>query len=153
VIALVVGAAQAEEARAAGCVEAPEHTVADAHPRDVLPGGEDRADELVADREAGLDPDAAVVDMQVRPADAARLDLHDRVIAGLELGLGPILDADLAGGLEGDGSHGRCVMMTAGDIRRRPGFGVPGSCGVLGATQLAGGGCRRPSSSPRWRSL
>ena len=74
VIALLVGAAQAEEARAAGGVEAAEHAVADADPGDVVAGGEHGPDELVADREPGLDLDPPVVDVQVRAADAARLD-------------------------------------------------------------------------------
>ncbi len=45
-------------------------------PLDLLAGRAHRADELVADREAGLDRHPAVVDVQVRAADPARLDLE-----------------------------------------------------------------------------
>ena len=73
--------------------------------RDVVAGGDDRADELVADREARLDGDAAVVDVQVRAADAGRLDADDASSGSIELRLGLLLDPDLAGRLEGDGAH------------------------------------------------
>ena len=103
----------------------PEDAVADADPRHALAGREDRADELVADGEAGLDPDAAMVDVEIRAADPGRLDLHDRVVAGLGLGLGAVLDADIAGGLEGDGTHGAsrvwgCGRFTGGPAVRTP---------------------------------
>ena len=75
------------------------------HARDRVAGRDDRADVLVADREARLDLHAAVEDVQVRAAHARRLDPDDRVVGVEQLGLGAILDADHAGGLEGDGSH------------------------------------------------
>ena len=79
VVALVVDAAQAEEARAAGGVVTAEHPVAGLDAGHVVAGGEHRADELVADREPGLDLDPPVVDVEVRSADPAGLDPHDRV--------------------------------------------------------------------------
>ena len=104
VLALLVVAAQAVEARAAGGVEAAEHAVADAHARDVVAGREHRADELVADREARLDLDPAVVDVQVRAADPARLDrARSRRPRLCSSGSGRSSTADLVGRLEGDG--------------------------------------------------
>ena len=70
------------------------------------PAAIDRPDELVADREAALDRDAAVVDVQVGSADAGRLHADDRVVGGAQLGVRALLDRDLAGSLEGDGMHG-----------------------------------------------
>ena len=63
------------------------------------------ADELVAEREAGLDLHAAVVDVQVRAADSGRLHAHDRVVALEQVGLRPLLEPHLAGSLECDGLH------------------------------------------------
>ena len=77
------------------------------------------ADELVADHEAGLDLHAAVVDVEVRAADAGRLDLHDRVVGREQLGLGPLFDPHLAGRLEGDGAA--CAPTAA----VRPGARAP----------------------------
>ena len=105
-VALVEVAAQAEEAVAAGGVEAAEDAVADADPVDALSRGDHGAHELVADHEAGLDLHPAVVDVEVRAADAGGLDGDDRVVVGQKLGLGHVVDTDLAGSLEGDGLHG-----------------------------------------------
>ena len=85
---------------------APEHTIAGLDPGDVVTGRDHRADELVTDREAGLDLHPAVVDVQIGAADPARLDPHDRVVARLELGLGPLIELDFTGSLVGDGSQG-----------------------------------------------
>jgi hypothetical protein len=105
VVALVEVAAAAEEAIAASRAVAAEDAVALLDPTHAVADGRDRADVLVADREARRDLNPAVVDMEVGAADAARLDADDR-IAGLDdLGVGALLDRDLAGGLEGDGSH------------------------------------------------
>ena len=78
----------AEEAVAVGGLEAAQHPVPDRHAARPVAGGHDRADVLVPDREAGLDLDAPVVDVQVRPAHPAELDPHDRVGGRLGLGLG-----------------------------------------------------------------
>ncbi len=56
-----------------------------------------------------------MVDVQVGAADAACLDRDDRVVAGLELRLGALVDLDFAGGLEGDGSHEQ--LLSAEDDR------------------------------------
>ena len=106
-LAAVVVAAQAGGAGRAGGVEAAEHPVADGDPLDVVAGRQHRADELVADREARLDRDPAVVDVEVGAADPARLDPDQGLVGGADLGIGLLLDPDLAGRLEGDGAHRR----------------------------------------------
>ena len=98
--------APAEEAVPARALKAAEHAVADRDLAHVLAGIDHGADVLVPDREARLDLHAAVVDVQVRATHPRRLDLHDRVAWRRELGLGDVVDPDLAGGLEGDGAHG-----------------------------------------------
>jgi len=104
-IALVEHAPEAEEAGAAGGVEAAEHPVARTDAGDVIADSEDRPDELVADREPRRDLHAPVVDVQVGSADPARLDRDDRVVTRQQLRFGLVLDPHLAGRLEGDGSH------------------------------------------------
>ena len=86
-VALVEVAAAAEEALAAGRAVAAEHAVALGHLGHAVAGRDDRAHELVPEREAGLDRHAAVVDVQVRAADAGGLDAHDGVVALEQLGL------------------------------------------------------------------
>ena len=86
-------------------MEGAEHAVAGRDPRDGVAYRLDRADELVADREAGFDRDAAVVDVQVRAADAGGLDADDRVVGRGELGVRALLDRDATRLLEGDGEH------------------------------------------------
>ena len=95
-------------------MEAAEHPVADGDPLDVVAGRQHRADELVADREARLDRDPAVVDVEVGAADPARLDPDQRLVGGADLGIGLLLDPDLAGRLEGDGAHRRREPYRAG---------------------------------------
>ena len=89
----MVEAAPAEEAAAARGLKAAEHAVADRHARDPIAGRDDGPDVLVPDREAGFDLHATVVDVQVRAANAGRLDPHDRVFGIDRLGLGALLDA------------------------------------------------------------
>ena len=108
-VALVELLAPAEEAFAAGRPISPEDPVAGRHTRHVVARGHHLADELVADHEAGLDLDPPVVDVEVRAADAARLDPDDRVVRREQLGLGNLVDLDFPGRLEGDRSHGRSV--------------------------------------------
>ncbi len=84
-VALVVGAGEAEEAAAAGGVKAAEHSVAALYPGHLIADLGDPPDELVADREPGLDLDPPVVDVQVRAADATGLDPDDRVLGRVEL--------------------------------------------------------------------
>ena len=106
-IALVKPPPPAEEAATAGRLKASQHAVADLHRAHVRAGGEDRANVLVADREAGLDLHPAVVDVQIGAAHAAGLDLDDRVRVVQELRRGDVLHEHLAGGLEGDRAHRR----------------------------------------------
>ena len=105
VVALVEVPASAEEALAAGGAVGAEHAVALADAADAVARGDHGADVLVADHEPGLDRDPTVVDVQVRAADAARLDADDRLVGAGQLGLGDLVDAHLAGGLEGHRSH------------------------------------------------
>jgi hypothetical protein len=104
-IALLIDAAQAEEAVAAGGVKAPQHAVARRDAGHLVARGEDRADELVPDRETRFDLDAPVIDVEVRSADARGRDLHDRVVARMKLGRRALLDRHPPRGLEGDRSH------------------------------------------------
>ena len=105
--AAVVEAAAAEEAVAAGGLKAAEDPVADGEALDAVAGGDDRADVLVADREALLDLHAAVVDVQVRAADAGGLDRGRSRPWGRSARARDAPRRDDAGGLEGDGSHRR----------------------------------------------
>jgi len=110
--AAVVVAPAAEPARAARAVEAAEHAVAGGQQLHAVADGRDRPDVLVPDREAGLDLDTPVVDVQIRAAHAGRLDPHDG-IAGLQrLGLGALLDGHDPGRLEGDRAHRRPAYPT-----------------------------------------
>ncbi len=132
----VIVAPDTGDACAAGRVKAAEHAIADGGALDVVAYGEHRADELVADREAGLDRDAAVVDVKIRAADAARLDPDDRVLGMLQLGLGDLLHEHLARSLEGDGAH------RAPTIDERGACGAPadrsGSAGAPASLMLRG---------------
>jgi hypothetical protein len=103
-------ATTAEVALAAGRAVAAQHAVALRHLGHRVAGRQHGADELVAEREARLDLHAPVVDVQVRAADAGGLDQHDGVVALEQLRLRPLLDAHLAGGLEGDRLHSGCKV-------------------------------------------
>jgi hypothetical protein len=59
----------------------------------------------VADREARLDRDPAVVDVEVGAADAARLDADDGVVGRDDRRIGLLLDPHLLGCLESDCAH------------------------------------------------
>ena len=104
-VALVEVAAAAEEALAAGRAVAAQHAVALGHLGHAVARRDHRAHELVAEREAGLDLHAPVVDVQVRAADAGGLHPHHRVVALEQLRLGPLLEPDLARCLECDRLH------------------------------------------------
>jgi hypothetical protein len=105
-IALVVLAATTEEAVAAGREERAEHPVTGLDLGDRVARRNDGPDVLVPDHEPRLDRDPAVEDVEVRAADAGRLDSHHRVGGRRRLGIRPLLDADLAGSLEGHRAHG-----------------------------------------------
>ena len=59
---------------------------------------------------------------------------HDRVVARQELGLGALLDLDLAGGLEGDGSHFLTWIMSFCPLGRGA---VPGQPAIIRAASSA----------------
>jgi hypothetical protein len=59
-----------------------------------------------------------VEDVEVRPAHAGGVDAHDRVVSVDQLGLCSLLDADHAGGLEGDCSHGARSLLICLGARR-----------------------------------
>jgi hypothetical protein len=104
-VALVEVAAAAEEAVATGGAVAAEHAVALGHLGHAVTRRHHGADELVPEREAGLDLDAPVVDVKVGPADARDFHAHHRVVALEQLGLWALLHLDLARGLESHGLH------------------------------------------------
>ncbi len=132
--AAVIGALQTEEAVPAGSLKAAEHTITNRHPRHRVTNREHLADVLVADREAGLDLHAAVVDVQVRAAHAGRLDAYDRVLRVEQLGVRAILDADDARGLECDGAHVAPAYRAVADLARRGRTRGGGGGGGGGAT-------------------
>jgi hypothetical protein len=105
VVAAVVVAAQARDAGRAGGVEAAEHALADGDPVDAGTGGEDRADELMPDRKAGLHGHPPMKDVQIRPADPARLDPHHRIVGSPNLRIGLLLDPNLPGSLKRNRAH------------------------------------------------
>jgi hypothetical protein len=93
-------------ALAARHLEAGHDAVALGHARHLLTDGLHATDELVPDRDARLDAaGVAVVDVQVRPAHAGQLGVHDRVRGLVESGFVDLANLDLAGALIGDGSH------------------------------------------------
>jgi hypothetical protein len=106
-LALVEVAKAAEEAAPAGRAEAAEHSVALAHLGHAVAGRSHRSNELVPERETPFDNYAAAVDVKVRATHARRLDAHHGVIVRDQLGLGPLLEPNLAGGLKRHGLHGR----------------------------------------------
>ena len=95
---------QKKQLAARGAVTA-EYTVALGDLGHAFAGRGHGAHELVPEREAGFDGHPAVVDVQIRAADAGGLHAHHRVVALQQLGLGPLLDSNLAGSLEGDRLH------------------------------------------------
>src|SRR5439155_22666529 len=95
----------AEDAVPAGSPVGAEHSVADGDADHLVPRGYHLAHELVADHETGLDLDPPVVDVEVRAADAAGLDPHDRVVGRQQLGLGNVVEPNLPRGLKGDRAH------------------------------------------------
>src|SRR5436190_20567731 len=101
-IALVIGAAHAEEAGATGSVKAAQNPLADVNPGDILPRALDGADELVADGKARHHLHSAVVDVEVGPADAAGQHRHARVVAAWQLGSGALTHQHMAGRQAGD---------------------------------------------------
>ena len=116
-LALVVVAGAARAADGARHLEAAQHAVADRDRADRVAGRDDGADVLVADGEARLDGHAAVVDVQVAAAHAGGLDADDGVVGGLQLGVGALVDAHLAGRLEGDRVHQGCTLTTTAPSR------------------------------------
>ena len=116
-LALVVVAGAARAADGAGHLEAAEDAVADRDRAHRVAGRHDGADVLVADGEARLDGHAAVEDVQVAAAHAGGLDADDRVVGGLQLGVGALVDAHLARRLEGDRVHQGCTLTTTAPSR------------------------------------
>ena len=112
-VALLKVAAAAEEALAAGGAVGAQDAVALGDLADVVAGREHGADVLVADREAGLDRDPAVVDVQVGAADPGRLDPDHGLVGRGHLGLGLLLDPHLARGLVGDRAHQSMITRRA----------------------------------------
>ena len=73
------------------------------------------------------------------PQTPRRLDPDDRLVGRAELGIGLLVDPDLAGRLEGDGAHRRRTLRQSIDDQRR----------VSRAEQDAGPGQRLIARSER----
>ena len=90
-------------------MKATEHAVADGDTVDVGPRRQHRADELVPDREPGLDRHPPVVDVQIRPTDPTRLDRDHAVVSRNQLRLRLLLDPNFPRPLKRDNPHGPTV--------------------------------------------
>jgi hypothetical protein len=88
------------KADAAGNLEGAGDTVADPDPGHRVARFDHRPHILVADREARLDVEAAVIDVKVRAADPGGVDPQDSVTRRLDLRNRPILDPDITGTLD-----------------------------------------------------
>src|SRR5690606_38395024 len=126
VVAVAVQLLLAEEAAAAEDVERHQHPVADLQVLHRGPHFLHHAAELVADDRA--DPGVrhqAVVDVDVRAADARARDPDDGVVGVLDHGFGDVFDAHPARTPVGGGEHGGAPDGTVVGIRRhRPTFTV-----------------------------
>jgi hypothetical protein len=123
-LALVVVPRAARAADGTRHLKAAQHAVADRDRAHRVAGRDHRADVLVPDGEARLDGHTAVVDVQVAAAHARGLDADDGVVGRLQLGVGALVDAHLAGCLEGDRVHQGCTLTMT----------PPGRCAPLGAS-------------------
>ena len=132
-------AGAAELAGAARDGERRDDEVARLHGRDVGADLLDDADELVADRTAGLVGRGRVVRVQVAAADAGAGHAHERVGGLLDGRVGGVDDADVAGAVDVGGSHDHqytaCVPFAGvplvpgtarASLPRRPGPTVEG---------------------------
>jgi hypothetical protein len=107
VVALVEVAAGAEEALPAGRQEGAENAVALLDAAHCVARLEDRPHVLVPEREAGLDLDPPVIEVEVGAADAGRLDPHDRLVRRAHVGVGLLLYPHLFRRLECHSAHRR----------------------------------------------
>ena len=114
---------------AAGDRERHDDAIADLQVRDAAADLDDLAHELVPEDVALLHRrDVAVVEMQIRPADRRRGDLHDRVTVVEDLGVGDVLDLDrvaarpdgrphraptVSSSLSDSGCAGRCLSFAS----------------------------------------
>jgi hypothetical protein len=99
------------EARPAGNLEGAGNAVAHRGPGHRIAGFDHRPDVLVADRETRLDVEAAIVDMEVGPADPGGLYPQDGVTRRLDLRNRPILDPDLTGTLNCERSQEKLFQI------------------------------------------
>ena len=65
----------------------------------------DHADAFMAEHEAGLDGERAVIEVQVGAADAGARDSHERVGGSFECGVVDALDAHVVGSVEDCSFH------------------------------------------------
>ena len=65
----------------------------------------DHADAFMAEHEAGLDGQSAVIEVEVGAADAGASDAHEGVGGSFERGVVDALDADIVGAVEDSSFH------------------------------------------------
>ena len=104
------------------------HPLTDRDATRVRADGADPPDELVAHHDAGVGRVTRrhVQDLQVGPADTARLHIDDDVVIGIDPWLGDVLELDDTVALEHGGAHQARLMQAgrrggaAGERRDRP---------------------------------
>jgi hypothetical protein len=95
-------------------------TLADAYVADFAADAFDDADPLMAKDLALLHAgEGAADEMELRAANRAGSEAHDRILRVLDRGFGNILDADVADGVENDGFHNELPLPRSLLSRRR----------------------------------
>src|SRR5277367_5504854 len=110
---------EAELARVAGEARVHRDPVADRYAARLGPDGRDDAGDLMAEHHRLAQPHdseaAVIVIMQVRTADAAGADAHERLCVA-DLGRGPFLDPQILRGVSDDRAHRRFPSFRPPDL-------------------------------------